>query len=96
MHFYNLDNKYDSFSIRLRFHPTGKIGFSDSYERPLSEDLVTIPAGSVLYQVYLFAPSLLSLLNLNLTYLATISSGLVRFPTHLLLEVGWEKKPLKR
>ena len=58
MHFYNLDKKYDSFSIRLRFHPTGKIGFSDSYVRPLSEDLVTIPAGSVLFQVYLFAPSL--------------------------------------
>jgi len=41
-----------SFPYRLRFHPTGNISFSDTYTRPTTEDLVTIPAGSVLYQVF--------------------------------------------
>ena len=36
---------------RLRFHPTGNITFSDNYVRPTNQDLVTIPSGSVLYQV---------------------------------------------
>jgi len=41
-----------SFPYRLRFHPTGNISFPDTYARPTTEDLVTIPAGSVLYQVF--------------------------------------------
>jgi len=36
----------------LRFHPTGNITFSDNYVRPTNQDLVTIPSGSVLYQVF--------------------------------------------
>merc|ERR1719339_238220 len=41
-----------SFPYRLRFHPTGNISFPDTYARPTTEDLVTIPSGSVLYQVF--------------------------------------------
>jgi len=41
-----------SFPYRLRFHPTGDISFPDTYVRPNTEDLVTIPSGSVLYQVF--------------------------------------------
>jgi len=41
-----------SFPYRLRFHPTGNISFPDTYVRPTTEDLVTIPSGSVLYQVF--------------------------------------------
>ena len=40
-----------SHTCRLRFHPTGNISFPDTYVRPTTEDLVTIPSGSVLYQV---------------------------------------------
>jgi len=40
------------FPYLLRFHPTGDIAFSDSYVRPVNEDLVTIPSGSTLYQVW--------------------------------------------
>jgi len=41
-----------SFPYRLRFHPTGDLNFPDTYVRPITEDLVTIPSGSVLYQVF--------------------------------------------
>jgi len=41
-----------SFPYRLRFHPTGNISFPDTYARPNTEDLITIPSGSVLYQVF--------------------------------------------
>lgn len=41
-----------SFPYRLRFHPTGDLSFPDTYVRPITEDLVTIPSGSVLYQVF--------------------------------------------
>jgi len=44
--------KNPNFPYRLRFHPTGNIRFPDNYVRPVTEDLVTIPSGSVLYQVY--------------------------------------------
>jgi len=44
--------KDPNFPYRLRFHPTGNIRFPDNYVRPVTEDLVTIPSGSVLYQVY--------------------------------------------
>ena len=37
--------------FRLRFQPTGNIRFPDSFVRPVTEDLATIPVGSVLYQV---------------------------------------------
>jgi len=40
------------FPYSLRFHPTGDIMFSDTYVRPHTEDLVTIPNGSTLYEVY--------------------------------------------
>jgi hypothetical protein len=40
------------FPYSLRFHPTGDIQFSDTYVRPHTEDLVTIPNGSTLYEVY--------------------------------------------
>jgi len=41
-----------SFPYRLRFHPTGSISFPDKYARSNTEDLVTIPSGSVLYEVF--------------------------------------------
>jgi len=40
------------FPYRLRFQPTGEIIFPDEYVRPFTEDLVTIPAGSTLYEVW--------------------------------------------
>jgi len=40
------------FPYSLRFHPTGDIFFSETYVRPHTEDLVTIPNGSTLYEVY--------------------------------------------
>jgi hypothetical protein len=40
------------FPYKLRFHPTGDIAFPDSYQQPSTADLVTIPAGSTLYQVF--------------------------------------------
>lgn len=40
------------FPYKLRFHPTGDISFSDTYVRPVNEDLMTIPSGSTLYQVF--------------------------------------------
>jgi len=40
------------FPYGLRFHPTGDISFSDNYVRPVNEDLVTIPSGSTLYEVW--------------------------------------------
>merc|ERR1712037_80585 len=43
-----------SFPYRLRFHPTGSISFPDTYARSNTEDLVTIPSGSVLYEVFAF------------------------------------------
>merc|ERR1712112_655544 len=47
-----LETKNPNFPYRLRFQPTGKFKFPDKYVRPVTEDLATIPAGSVLYQVY--------------------------------------------
>jgi len=47
-----VEEKVLSFPYRLRFHPTGNITFSDNYVRPTNQDLVTIPSGSVLYQVF--------------------------------------------
>jgi len=41
-----------SFPYRLRFHPTGSISFPDKYARSNTEDLVTVPSGSVLYEVF--------------------------------------------
>ena len=44
------------FPYRLRFHPTGNISFPREYQRPcqISDfcDVVTIPAGSVLHQIF--------------------------------------------
>merc|ERR1712059_90240 len=40
------------FPYRLRFQPTGEIAFSDTYKRPHTEDLKTIPQGTTLYQVF--------------------------------------------
>jgi|ERR1719318_202237 len=40
------------FPFRLRFKPTGEFSFSDSYVRPHTEDLVSIPRGSKLYEVW--------------------------------------------
>jgi len=40
------------FPFMLRFHPTGDISFSETYVRPFLEDLVTIPIGSTLYEVW--------------------------------------------
>jgi len=40
------------FPYRLRFQPTGDIEFSETYIRPHTEDLVTIPQGSVMYHVW--------------------------------------------
>merc|ERR1712130_1091692 len=39
------------FPYRLRFQPTGEIDFSDEYVRPFTEDLKSIPADSVLYNI---------------------------------------------
>ena len=49
--FNRLQNSWLTKLYRLRFHPTGNIIFSDNYVRPTNQDLVTIPSGSVLYQV---------------------------------------------
>merc|ERR1711970_383676 len=40
------------FPYSLRFHPTGDISFSDEYQRPFTDDLMSIPKGSTLYEVY--------------------------------------------
>merc|ERR1712038_1171499 len=40
------------FPFMLRFHPTGELSFSDEYVRPFTEDLVSIPKGSLLYEVW--------------------------------------------
>ena len=40
------------FPYRLRFHPTGDIAFPDEYRRPINDELMTIPPGSTLYQVF--------------------------------------------
>lgn len=40
------------FPYCLRFHPTGDISFSDTYVRPFTEDLMSIPSGSTLYEVW--------------------------------------------
>jgi len=40
------------FPYKLRFRPTGEFWFSETYVRPVNEDLVAIPSGSTLYQVY--------------------------------------------
>jgi len=44
--------KNPKFPFMLRFHPTGELMFSDEYVRPFTEDLTSIPKGSVLYEVY--------------------------------------------
>ena len=44
------------FPYRLRFHPTGNISFPREYQRPCQIshfcDVVTIPAGSTLHQIF--------------------------------------------
>jgi len=40
------------FPFRLRFQPTGEFSFSESYTRPFTEDLISIPKGSKLYEVW--------------------------------------------
>jgi len=39
------------FPYRLRFQPTGEIDFSDEYVHEFTEDLKSIPADSVLYNI---------------------------------------------
>jgi len=39
------------FPYRLRFQPTGEIDFSDEYVRPFTDDLKSIPADTVLYNI---------------------------------------------
>ena len=41
-----------NFPFKLIFKPTGEIMFPDSYHGPVHEDLASIPAGSVLWNVY--------------------------------------------
>ena len=36
----------------LRFHPTGDIAFPDTYVEAFTSQLMTIPSGSVIYQVF--------------------------------------------
>mmetsp|Transcript_30233 Transcript_30233/g.21982 ORF Transcript_30233/g.21982 Transcript_30233/m.21982 type:complete len:112 (-) Transcript_30233:92-427(-) len=36
----------------LRFHPTGDIKFPDTYVENFTTQLMTIPSGSVIYQVF--------------------------------------------
>ena len=40
------------FPYRLRFHPSGEIAFPDSFHGPINEDLVTVPRGTKLYDVF--------------------------------------------
>ena len=40
------------FPYRLRFQPTGEIGFPDAYTRPHTDLLTTVPKDSVLYRVH--------------------------------------------
>ena len=40
------------FPYRLRFHPSGKIVFPDSFHGPINEDLITLPMGTKLYDVF--------------------------------------------
>jgi len=42
------------FPFAIRLHPTGQIKFPDTYHGLFTDDLQTIPVGSVLYQVYAF------------------------------------------
>ena len=41
-----------NFPYMLRFHPTGDISFPDTYVEDFTTQLMTIPSGSVLYQVF--------------------------------------------
>lgn len=41
-----------NFPFSLRFHPTGKIMFPDEYVTDFTNQLMTIPTGSTLYQVF--------------------------------------------
>jgi len=41
-----------NFPYKLRFHPTGKISFPDTYVAEFTDQLMTIPSGSTLYEVY--------------------------------------------
>jgi len=41
-----------NFPYMLRFHPTGEISFPDTYVEFFTDQLMTIPEGSVLYQVF--------------------------------------------
>ena len=41
-----------NFPYRLRFHPTGEIAFPDSFHEPFTGDLVTIPKGTKLYEIF--------------------------------------------
>lgn len=40
------------FPYRLIFRPTGEIVFPDTYVQPFTDDLKTIPEGSILYEIY--------------------------------------------
>lgn len=40
------------FPFMLRFKPTGEISFPDEYVNDWKDDLMSIPAGTTLYQVY--------------------------------------------
>ena len=40
------------FPYMLRFHPTGDIAFPDTYVEAFTSQLMTIPSGSVIYQVF--------------------------------------------
>merc|ERR1719219_1598719 len=41
-----------SFPFMLRFHPTGEISFPDEYVNDFLEDLMSIPKGSTLYEIW--------------------------------------------
>ena len=45
------DSRFPSTSFYLRFQPTGEINFSDEYVRPFTEDLKSIPADTILYNI---------------------------------------------
>ena len=40
------------YPYKLRFEPTGEFTFPDSYHGDFTEDLVSIPSGSLLYKVW--------------------------------------------
>ena len=83
--FNRLQNSWLKKLYRLRFHPTGNITFSDNYVRPTNQDLVTIPSGSVLYQVVtrqhrrlnsIFVDVLVELTNIVFVHSTNISTNI--------------------